>query len=75
MQTTDNQFGIVENKVFNKEVWIIYLMNKNMSRKCIKSGSLHDDIFNQPLFWSKKTHFSCFLKSVDFQFVMKGRIV
>lgn len=49
MQTTDNQFGIVENKVFNKEVWIIYLMNKNMSRKSIKSGSLHGDIFNQPL--------------------------
>ena len=75
MQTTDNQFGIVENKVFNKEVWIIYLINKNMSRKSIKSGSLHGDIFNQPLLWSKKTHFSCFLKSIDIQFVMKERIV
>lgn len=46
-----------------------------MSRKSIKSGSLQGDIFNQPLLRSKKTHFSCFLKSVDIQFVMKERIV
>ena len=62
MQTTDNQFGIVENKVFNKEVWIMYLMNKNMSRKSIKSGSLHGEIFNQPLLWSKKNSFFVLFK-------------